>query len=225
MAEKLNIPQAILFDFDETLVSSQRYVHEALIKTLKEFEVYEGWTIEDIEKRSVLAAKDYFPEFFKEKTPEAIQFFRKQYIELSKTMRPLDGALQTLTIITKLSNKPYLGLVSNKQGILLRKEVEELGWSSYFDKVVGSGDTVADKPSIEPLKYALINSEIISNGDNIWFIGDSHVDIEAANKFEAISILINNKYDQHWFEPYLPKIHVKNHCELQKIILDTWREF
>src|SRR5438094_64278 len=52
----------------------------------------------------------------------------------------------------------YLGVVSNKTGPLLRREVERLGWSRFFGSVVGAGDAAADKPSCEPVHLALSES-------------------------------------------------------------------
>ena len=47
------------------------------------------------------------------------------------------------------------GVVSNKAGAFLRREVTYLGWNRFFGPVVGAGDAVADKPAPAPLLLAL----------------------------------------------------------------------
>ena len=39
-----------------------------------------------------------------------------------------------------------IGIVSNKMGPYLRSEVEALGWTGYFRRIVGAQDATNDKP-------------------------------------------------------------------------------
>ena len=80
-----------------------------------------------------------------------------------------------------LKDKPvYLAIASNKKGINLRKETAHLGWEKYFGKVIGADDTPRDKPAPEPVYAALAGSNITA-GSEVWFIGDSVVDLECAH--------------------------------------------
>jgi haloacid dehalogenase superfamily, subfamily IA, variant 1 with third motif having Dx(3-4)D or Dx(3-4)E len=73
----------------------------------------------------------------------------------------------------------YVGIVSNKEGDLLRKEVAHLGWTEHFHQIVGSRDTEADKPSHIPVLRALKPSTI-RPGKEVWFVGDSITDVQCA---------------------------------------------
>ena len=54
----------------------------------------------------------------------------------------------------------YLGIVSNKTGPNLRQEVEYLGWSPRFRRIVGATDAARDKPAPDPVHLALDGSGI-----------------------------------------------------------------
>jgi phosphoglycolate phosphatase len=211
-------PKAILFDFDDTLVSTQEIIYQAVERTMQEF----GLKLlprDELKKWAVQAAKDYFPKFFQERTPEALEYYRSQYYLLTGgNLTPMFGAIDTMEYLINHDAKPYIGVVSNKNGSLLRTEITKLGWDKYFHKIVGAGDAVRDKPSIEPLKLALLGSGIDPKNDHVWFIGDSHVDMEAANKYNCLSVLIREAYDIEWFKPYPPHTHVKEHPELLEMI-------
>jgi len=48
-----------------------------------------------------------------------------------------------------------LGIVSNKAGPALRREVQHLGWSARIAAIVGAGDCDADKPHPAPIWNAV----------------------------------------------------------------------
>ena len=83
----------------------------------------------------------------------------------------------------------YLGVVSNKTGELLRREVAGLGWSELFGRIVGAGDAPADKPACEPVHLALAPSGIPA-GDEVWFVGDTAIDMECAQNSGCVAVLL-----------------------------------
>jgi phosphoglycolate phosphatase len=83
----------------------------------------------------------------------------------------------------------YLGVVSNKTGELLRREVARLNWSHYFGSIVGAGDAPADKPACEPVHLALEPSGVAA-GEEVWFVGDTAVDVECARNSGCIAVLL-----------------------------------
>lgn len=210
-------PEAILFDWDDTLVGSQALIDKALKNTLLQFGI-KGWSDEQIKKMAAGSAREYFPEIFQDRTNSAIEFYRNQYRILSiNGLQQLEGALTTLNLLLAHKFKPFIAVVSNKQGVLLRHEIDKLGWQNYFNSIVGAGDAIEDKPSIEPLKLALKNSGIDPTCDHVWFIGDSHFDMQAAHNFNCYSILIG-EYNIGLLEPYFPHSHVRSHHELQMLL-------
>jgi phosphoglycolate phosphatase len=73
----------------------------------------------------------------------------------------------------------------------LRREVERLGWSELFRSVVGAGDAAADKPACEPVHLALSESGVLP-GEQVWFVGDTAVDMECAENSGCIGVLLGD---------------------------------
>jgi phosphoglycolate phosphatase len=86
----------------------------------------------------------------------------------------------------------YLGIVSNKTGPNLRQEVEYLGWSPRFRKIVGATDAARDKPAPDPVHLALGNGGIAA-GPEVWFIGDTDIDMLCARNSGCTGILVNHE--------------------------------
>jgi phosphoglycolate phosphatase len=85
----------------------------------------------------------------------------------------------------------YLAVVSNKTGELLRREVAQLGWSGFFGRIVGAGDAPSDKPASDPVHLALQPSGV-PPGDEVWFVGDTAIDMECARNSGCVAVLLRN---------------------------------
>ena len=89
--------------------------------------------------------------------------------------------------------------MSNKRGDLLRKEVEHSQLSPFLQSVVGANDAEFDKPHRAPLDYALVEmgiDPVSKEGDksrSLWYVGDSHTDLEAALHAGFIPVIIRTK--------------------------------
>ena len=64
----------------------------------------------------------------------------------------------------------FLGIVSNKNGKLLRQEAEFLGWTKNFGAIIGATDAERDKPDPAPI-YLLLSENGFSSGEDIWYVG------------------------------------------------------
>lgn len=172
-------PRAILFDWDNTLVDTWPIIHLALHDTFSEFGL-EPWPLEEVKKRVRHSMRDAFPQLFGERWETAGDFYRNAYrSRYADTLNALPGAADVLEALS--DSGIFLGIVSNKQGPQLRREVEHLGWSRYFSAVVGASDAARDKPHPDPVLLALEGSGITPDG-NVWLIGDSDIDVECANR-------------------------------------------
>jgi phosphoglycolate phosphatase len=85
-----------------------------------------------------------------------------------------------------------LGVVSNKNGRFLREEVQHLGWTGHFDRVVGATDAPADKPSPTPVLLVLQTINI-APGETVWLVGDAPVDVECAMNAGCAPVLLRNE--------------------------------
>ena len=172
----LKLPKAIVFDWDNTLVDTMRVSYKALCETLEHFDKPPP-TFEAFEKMPQHAIRHDFAALFKERAEVAERFFIQAILRYhQEELRAMPGAEKLLRHLKGLNI--YLGVASNKNGKLLRKEVEALDWGHFFHKTIGSYDTPEDKPSPLPLQAALQGGP--SPGLDVWFVGDAAVDIYCA---------------------------------------------
>lgn len=177
MISNLKKPQAVLFDWDNTLVSTWGVLHKVINLTFAEYQM-PLWSLEKLKATAHQSSREAFPGLFGENWKEAQDFFyenfKKYHLEELQTM---PGALSLLDFLTNQNIK--LGVVSNKKSSILTKEVEFLKWSNFFNVVIGSGDSERDKPAPDPIFLALDRIGLKAS-DEIWFVGDTIVDWRAA---------------------------------------------
>jgi phosphoglycolate phosphatase len=98
------------------------------------------------------------------------------------------------------------GVVSNKQGAFLRREVAHLGWSGFFGSVIGAGDATADKPDAAPLHLALRQLGRAAD-PSVWYMGDTALDMQAAKAAGVTAVLIGNADHDGGVDRAIPDIH------------------
>ena len=178
-------PLSLVFDWDNTLVDTWLTCYEAMNQTLTSYG-HAPYTPERFSTQPHRSLRESFPEIFKEKAQDAERFFytliHGNHLD---TLRPLPGAEKLLQWAVRQGI--YLAIVSNKAGDLLRKEVAYLGWSAYFQKIIGSYDTHEDKPSHIPL-WAALEKGPSEPGHGVWFAGDSCVDIQCAKNGGCVPV-------------------------------------
>jgi len=173
----VNAPTAILFDWDNTLVDSWDSIHWALNRTLDAMG-HPSWDMAETRRRVALSLRDSFPALFGERWQEARKLYYDSFAEIHLAhLKPLAGAPNILERLNKAGIP--MGVISNKSGPFIRKEVAHLGWTSYFNPLMGAGDAEADKPSDLPVRLALGVIGVPADA-NVWFIGDAPVDMECA---------------------------------------------
>lgn len=184
----LPLPRAVLFDWDNTLVDNWATITEAFNTTLIAMG-HQPWTLGETRARVRASLRDSFPKLFGERWPEAkriyIQAFASRHLQ---TLKPLPEAETLLRVLDERSL--WVGVVSNKTGTFLRKEVEHLGWSRYFRRVIGAGDAPNDKPAPDPVHLALALSGVPA-GPEVWFVGDTEMDMECAHVSGCVPVLLN----------------------------------
>lgn len=169
-------PKAVLFDWDNTLSQGTfGFYKEAINATRTDFDLphltpYEWKTLPHISLRDV--APLLFPE--KENVLERIDHHFQKVYTGAHAVEGVEALLQFLK-----DQGVYMAIVSNKGGKYLREDVEGLGWTSYFGAIIGSGDCREDKPSAVPALAALEWTDI-EPGHDVWFVGDSEVDLMCA---------------------------------------------
>jgi phosphoglycolate phosphatase len=180
-------PRAIVFDWDNTLVDSWGTIHDAL-NFLMEAMAMPLWTLDQTRERVRLSLREAFPPLFGDRWEEARQIYMDRFraIHLER-LTPLPGREAMLRALA--ADGHYLAVVSNKTGPVLRGEAEHLGWSALFGSIVGAGDTHTDKPHCAPVELALRPSGI-APGPDVWFVGDTAVDMECAIAAGCVPVLL-----------------------------------
>jgi len=205
-------PRAVIFDWDNTLVDTWPVIHEALHKTFTALG-HEPWTLSMVKQRVARSMRDYFPGLFGDKWQEAADIYRQSYTDIRlEKLHALPGADAMLADLS--TKNVYMAVASNKEGRNLRIEVEHLGWNPYFRQVIGASDTPRDKPAPEPVHAALKGSNI-SPGSDVWFIGDSEIDMECAEATSCTAIFYGELPINPLKYPFAR--HVKNHAELTRL--------
>lgn len=210
-------PDAVIFDWDDTIVDTWQVVRHAINTTLVHFG-HEPWSEQEARKRIGPPARVLFTGLFGEdKWQEADRIYIDAYkAHITDHIRLHDGARETLEML-KTAGIP-LAVVSTKRGPLLREEADKLGLAPYFTRLVGAGDAPADKPEAPAVQFALEPSGI-KPSKNVIFIGDSATDMLTAHNASCTSILIETKPPaEESLQKHPPMYRVKNHTQFQEMI-------
>lgn len=182
----LTSPKAVLFDWDNTLVNTWPIIHSALHNTFVDMG-HEPWTLETTKKNVRKSMRDAFPEIFGEQWEQAGSIYQRYY--QATHLERLEALPQAEDVLKWVREQGlFSAVVSNKKGYNLRKELAHLGWDHYFDAVVGSDDAARDKPDPAPVILALVSANL-SPGPQIWFVGDSIIDLECAQNTGCVPVL------------------------------------
>lgn len=212
----LRRPRAILFDWDNTLVDNWPVIHDALNATLTAMG-HRPWNLEETKARVRASLRDSFPRMFGGRWREAEQVYYDAFSASHlRRLREMPGAGAMLAALAERGL--YLAVVSNKQGRFLRLEADRLSWTGFFGRLVGARDAPRDKPAVEPVDLALSGSGI-PRGADVWFVGDTEIDIECAVNAGCVPILMRaDPPGDHEFVRSRPVGHVPSCAALTALI-------
>ena len=204
----MNNPEAIIFDWDDTLADNWHSIHGALNATLTAMD-QEPWSMERTRANVRRSMRESFPEMFgADRWEEAADIFY-QHIR-SNHLETLTALHFAQELLDHLSNAEItLGIVSNKTGDLLRAECAHLGWSDYFVAIIGAQDAKREKPAADPLYLCLENTDI-KPSLNTWYVGDAPTDLECATNAGVTAVLIKDSAITSDYEAFPPHHHFEN---------------
>ena len=203
-------PSVLLYDWDNTLIDGWAAITAALNATFTAFG-HALWTVEDTRNRVRVSLRESFPVMFGDKWEQARDIFyatlTDRHLDL---VTPMPGVPEVLE-----AGIPWpQGVVSNKAGKFLRREVEHLGWGRFFGSVVGAGDAAIDKPDPAPIHLAL--SKISHPADpSVWYMGDTALDMQAARAAGVTAVLVGNADHDGGVERAAPHLHFQSANELR----------
>ena len=217
-------PQAIIFDWDNTLVDSWPVIGDALNTTLKAFG-HHPWTDAEVRTRVRKSMRESFPELFGDRWQDAADVFYERYGAIhAQLIEPIPGIDAMLSQLTDMGI--YLAVVSNKTGDFLRTEADHLGWQGHFGRLVGAYDAKRDKPATEPVHMALEGGPRFDgprNTGDVWFAGDTDIDMECAINANCLPVLLRqNAPEKGEFDIFSPRYHFQTGQELCKQLLTLY---
>lgn len=209
-------PRAILFDWDNTLVDSWLCIQESYNMTFRHFGLPE-WDMAQTQANVAKSLRDSFPQMFGERWLEAKDVFSASFEAIHlEHLKPLPGAFEMLHALK--ADGIYLGVVSNKRGGFLRKEAEVLGWNDFFGALIGANDAEADKPAPAPV-HMVLNGSGIEPGEQVWFVGDSPIDMHCAVNSRCIPVLMRSEpIHPGEFNAHPPIYHLENCASMVTLV-------
>lgn len=181
-------PAIILFDWDNTLVDGWAAIRAGLNAAFRAFGLPE-WSEQEVLANVRRSLRESFPELFGAEWERARDIFyaavRATHLEV---LTPMPGAESAVRAAAALGP---VGVVSNKQGPLLRAEAAHLGWAPLFASLVGAGDAEADKPHPAAIRLAMAPIAPEPWGE-VWYVGDTALDMEAARRAGCRAVLLGD---------------------------------
>ncbi len=211
-------PRALVFDWDNTLVDSWECIQESYNLMFRHFAMPE-WSMAETQANVAASMRDTFPAMFGDRWEEARDVFSAGFeaIHLAH-LKPLPGAGEMLATLKQAGLA--LAVVSNKRGKFLRTEAEALGWTGLFDGLVGANDAEADKPDAAPVHMALASSGVVP-GAEVWFVGDTPIDMHCAINAGCVPILLRALPPQPGeFDAHPPVRHLLDCGDLAGLVLE-----
>ena len=217
---ELIIPKAVFFDWDGTLVDSfsflqdiHNYVLHALNLPVRE----DGWFAYYFGKERDWIYRDIYGDMEAQARILFADYLEENHV---KVLKQMNGAHDVLSVLK--DHGIACGVVTNKKGDWVRKEIKAFGWEDYFASIVGAGEATADKPSSAPLEKALHDAQLNVKPDQIWFIGDTDSDLKCAENYGSLAILIHpNPKSESWFDDFNPFMTFKDCQDLHVFLLQN----
>ena len=176
--------KAVIFDFDYTLgdstggiVKSAKYAFEKMGEDSK--------TESEIIKTIGLSLEETYEALTGKECPENKKLFRKYFIEKADEVMVMSTELyeNTLYVLEKLKENGFkTAIVTTKLNSRIQSILKKFDASHLIDVIVGVENVENVKPHPEGLFLAL--DELQLKREEVYYVGDSHVDAKAAEKAE-----------------------------------------
>ena len=174
--------QAVLFDWDGTLVDSAESSFRSYARVFPEFGI--PFTREDFERTY---SPDWYHTYRELGLPEEHwEAANARWLEhyAHEPPQPLAGALEALQKLQAAGLE--LGLVTSGSRARVEREIAALGLGSTFSVALCAGDYQHHKPHPEPLLLALARMEV-SAAESVY-VGDSPQDVLMARAARVFAV-------------------------------------
>ncbi|HEC1797242.1 TPA: HAD family hydrolase [Campylobacter lari] len=186
------LKKTILFDLDGTLIDSTSAILDGFDAAFKAFN-------EPLRDHEAIKALIGFPldvafeklGVAKEKTSEYVNAYRKVYQKIyieQTSLLPL-----AKESVYEASLFADLAVVTTKSSKFSKPLLDHLGIGEHFKVIIGRDDVTCPKPDAEPILLAL--KKLSKNKENAFMVGDTHLDIKAAQNANIIPVAVSSGYE------------------------------
>lgn len=187
---------SVVFDLDGTLVDTAK----DLIRVLNEVTDADGVAKVDYESLKKLVGygsraliERAYADSALALTSERCDVVQKAFLQvyadsIAQRSTPYPGVMDVLCQLKR--GGAALSVCTNKPGYLARPLLDELKMSAFFDRIIGSDDTPAKKPSAGHIFHAAGHR----GTQPIIMVGDGAPDVNAAKAASAASVIMSYGY-------------------------------
>lgn len=176
----------ILFDFDGTIMNTNKVIINSWQHTFKIIEGKEGSEEEILktfgEPLEITMAR-FFPEM---PVQEAVRIYRSYHYDNFESMIELFSGMREL--LTELKDRDFkTGIVTSRLRNTTEQGLEKFDIKDYFDIIVAYDDTAEKKPDPEPINIAL--EKLGSKPETSLMLGDTRFDMGCARNAGVVPVL------------------------------------
>ena len=177
----------ILFDLDGTLIDSTDAIVGCFYHSFKELNFDFQGDVEDIKNEigyplDVMYATLGVP---KENVWDFVDSYKNEYRKVSEEKTTLlPDAYEAVKLASTFAR---LGIVTTKTTLYTIPLLKNFGIYEYFETIIGRQEVTNPKPHPEPI-YKAMESMNITNENNIYMVGDTKLDLIAAQEAGVKSI-------------------------------------
>ena len=186
----------VIFDLDGTLVHSVPDMHNAINKTLTQYNL-ENISEEKLQTfvgEGMLSLSKKVVDFCggdKKLYEPIFNSYRQNYSEEPfKYSTLMPGVMNALNYF--YNKKIPMGICTNKRQFVTKKLIQQMNLDKFFDVVIGAQDNIPLKP--KPDMILLTMDQFNSSNGSFIMVGDTSNDIDAAKSAKIQSIAVNGGY-------------------------------
>ena len=173
----------VCFDLDGTIIDSYSTIYKTTVKTLRILNITQRLPEDEFYKR----IGHHFVDIFREMNipmndfDEFIGIYKEHYFDFIDDSKIFPGVIDVLDFLNK--NNILVSLLTTKSQGQADKIIDHFNLRKNFTFVMGRRDSIANKPSGEPLEF--ICSEIKVNLQSTLMVGDTELDIQCGKNAGA----------------------------------------
>ena len=184
----MNKNKIILFDLDGTLIDSTDAIESTFYHSFKELNFDFKGNDEDIKSLIGYPLDIMYKELGvdESKVWDFVDSYKNRYREISVEQTTLlENAYEAVELASKFAR---VSVVTTKTRTYTMPLLENFNIAQFFEVVTGRENVQNPKPHPEPILITLEQMNYDKNIDSVWMIGDTKLDLIAANEANVNSI-------------------------------------